>query len=47
MTIILYHIQHGIANIIVFAPKYRRRVFYSENRLEIGQILRELCNGKG
>ncbi len=48
MTIILYHIQHGIANIIiVFAPKYRRRVFYSENRLEIGQILRELCKWKG
>ena len=32
---------------IVFAPKYRRRVFYSENRLEIGQILRELCKWKG
>ena len=32
---------------IVFAPKYRRRVFYNENRLEIGQILRELCKWKG
>ncbi len=25
---------------IVFAPKYRRKVFYEEKRLEIGQILR-------
>lgn len=28
---------------VVFAPKYRRRAFYSGRRLEIGQILRELC----
>ena len=32
---------------IVFAPKYRRKVFYGEKRLEIGAILRELCEGKG
>ena len=32
---------------IVFAPKYRRKVFYGEQRLEIGAILRELCNWKG
>ena len=32
---------------IVFAPKYRRKVFYEENRLEIGQILRQLCEWKG
>ena len=32
---------------IVFAPKYRRKVFYAEKRLEIGAILRELCNWKG
>ena len=31
---------------IVFAPKYRRKVFYGENREEIGKILRELCNWK-
>lgn len=31
---------------IVFAPKYRRKVFYGENRVEIGKILRELCNWK-
>ena len=28
---------------IVFAPKYRRKVFYGEKRAEIGKILRELC----
>ena len=32
---------------IVFAPKYRRKVFYGTKRLEIGKILRELCNWKG
>ena len=32
---------------IVFAPKYRRKVFYGNNRLEIGKILRELCGWKG
>ena len=31
---------------IVFAPKYRRKVFYEQKRLEIGQILRELCRWK-
>ena len=28
---------------VVFAPKYRRKVFYESKRLEIGQILRQLC----
>ena len=32
---------------IVFAPKYRRKVFYGEKKLEIGAILRELCRWKG
>lgn len=31
---------------IVFAPKYRRMVFYGEFKTEIGKILRELCNWK-
>ena len=31
----------------VFAPKYRRKVFYGEKRLEVGTILRELCKWKG
>ena len=32
---------------IVFVPKYRRKVFYEEKRLEIGQILIQLCEWKG
>ena len=31
---------------IVFAPKYRRLVFYGNKRLEIGKILRKLCEYK-
>ena len=31
---------------IVFAPKYRRKVFYGEKRAEIGKILRMLCEWK-
>jgi len=30
----------------VFAPKYRREVFFEEKRLETGGILRELCRWK-
>jgi len=32
---------------IVFAPKYRRKEFYGEKRVEIGKILRQLCEWKG
>ena len=32
---------------IVFAPKYRRKVFYYEKREAIGKILRQLCEWKG
>ena len=31
---------------IVFAPKYRRKVFFNQKRLEIGVILRSLCEFK-
>ena len=31
---------------IVFAPKYRRKVFFGEKRGEIGKILRMLCEWK-
>ena len=31
---------------IVFAPKFRRKVFYGEKRQEIGKILRTLCEQK-
>ena len=32
---------------IVFAPKYRRQVFYGEKAVAIGKILRQLCEWKG
>ena len=32
---------------IVFAPKYRRKVFYGSKRLEIVKILKDLCRWKG
>lgn len=32
---------------IVFAPKYRRKVFFGEKRRDIGAILRQLCEWKG
>ena len=32
---------------IVFAPKYRRQIFYDEYKRENGKILRELCEWKG
>ncbi|MFA5659585.1 MAG: IS200/IS605 family transposase [Oscillospiraceae bacterium] len=31
---------------IVFAPKYRREIFFGEKKMKIGQILRELCTWK-
>ena len=32
---------------IVFAPKYRRKVFYKNHRAAVGKILRQLCEWKG
>ncbi len=32
---------------IVFAPKYRRKEICSEKRVEIGKILRQVCEWKG
>ena len=32
---------------IVFDPKYRRKVFYEEKRVEIREIIRKLCQWKG
>ena len=43
----LTHTKWNCKYHIVFAPKYRRKVFYEEKRLEIGAILRELCRCKG
>lgn len=43
----LSHTRWNCKYHVVFAPKYRRKVFYGEKRLEIRAILRELCNWKG
>ena len=46
-VISLAHTKWNCKYHVVFAPKYRRKVFYGEKRLEIGAILRELCRWKG
>ena len=43
----LSHTKWNCKYHIVFAPKYRRKELYGDNRLEIGKILRELCKWKG
>lgn len=43
----LSHTRWNCKYHIVFAPKYRRRVFYGEKRAAIGKILRQLCEWKG
>ena len=42
----LAHTKYNCKYHIVFAPKYRRKIFYGANREEIGKILRELCSWK-
>ena len=42
----LSHTKWNCKYHIVFAPKYRRKVFYGEKRVEIGKILRTLCERK-
>ena len=43
----LSHTKWNCKYHIVFAPKYRRKVFYQEKRLAVGKILRQLCEWKG
>ncbi len=43
----LAHTKWNCKYHIVFAPKYRRKVFYEEKRMEIREILRKLCQRKG
>ena len=42
----LSHTKWNCKYHIVFAPKYRRKVFYGDKRAEVGAILRELCKWK-
>ena len=43
----LSHTKWNCKYHIVFAPKYRRKVFYQEKREAVGKILRQLCEWKG
>lgn len=43
----LSHTKWNCKYHVVFAPKYRRKAFYDARRVEIGQILRQLCEWKG
>ena len=43
----LSHTRWNCKYHVVFAPKYRRKVFYEEKKTEIGKILRKLCEWKG
>lgn len=45
-TNIVAHATWNCKYHIVFAPKYRRKVFYGQKRREIGAILRRLCEYK-
>ena len=43
----LAHTKWNCKYHIVFAPKYRRKVFFGEKKVAIGKILRQLCEWKG
>ena len=43
----LAHTKWNCKYHIVFAPKYRRKVFYEEKRADIREIIRTLCQWKG
>ncbi len=42
----LAHTKRNCKYHIVFEPKYRRKVFFEEKRLEIREIMRQLCKWK-
>ena len=42
----LSHSKWNCKYYVVFAPKYRRKIFYGEHREEVGKILRKLCEWK-
>ena len=46
-NISLAHTMWNCKYHVVFAPKYRRKAFYGSKRLEIGNMLRKLCEWKG
>ena len=43
----LSHTKWNCKYHVVFAPKYRRKIFYEEKKMAVGKILRQLCEWKG
>ena len=43
----LTHTKWNCKYHVVFAPKFRRKVIYNQLRVDIGKILRMLCDRKG
>ena len=43
----LAHTTYRCQYHIVFAPKFRRQVIYREIKVDIGKIIRQLCQQKG
>ncbi len=43
----LSHTKWNCKYHVVFAPKYRRKIIYGKIKVDIGKILRDLCNRKG
>ena len=43
----LAHTKWNCKYHVVFAPKYRRKVFFNEKREDMREILRTLCKWKG
>ena len=43
----LAHSKWNCKYYVVFAPKYRRMVIYNKIKIDIGRILRKLCEQKG
>ena len=43
----LSHTKWNCKYHIVFAPRYRRKIIYGELKVEVGKILRQLCEWKG
>ena len=40
----LSHTKWNCKYHIIFTPKYRRKIFYNQKRMEIGKVLRDLCD---
>ena len=43
----LSHTKWNCKYHIVFSPKYRRKIFYGQKRMEIGKILRDISDWQG